>query len=90
MNIENWISKAKTAKNGKKYAVAHHHVEFFRKPEGTPNDVAAVCSEKVVADTYKVYALCENYSRGKMVKTWRMVKCFDHKNDAIQFWENIK
>lgn len=90
MNIENWISKAKTAKNGKKYAVAHHHVEFFRKPDGIPNDVAAECTEKVVADTYKVYVLCENYSRGKMVKTWRMVKSYQNKSDAINHWENIK
>lgn len=90
MDIENWISKLKTSKNGKKYAVAHRHVEFFRKPEGVPNDVAAECTEKVIADTYNVYILRENYLRGKMVKSWRIVKSYENKNDAMNHWENIK
>lgn len=65
MNIENWISKAKTAKNGKKYAVAHHHVEFFRKPDGIPNDVSAECTEKLLQTLIRYTCFAKTIRAGR-------------------------
>ncbi|WP_447886770.1 hypothetical protein [Serratia fonticola] len=48
------------------------------------------CTEHHAYDSYYVYKLCENYQRGKMAKSWRFVKCYERKEDAMSHWNKIK
>lgn len=90
MDISVWISPLKTDSKGRKFAVSHRHVEVMRKPEGTKNDACIECTERHTYDSYYVYKLCENYQRGKMVNSWRFVKCYERKEDALNHWNKIK
>lgn len=90
MDVSVWISPLKTDSKGRKFAVSHRHVEVMRKPEVSSECVATECSELHVYDSYYVYKLCENYQRGRIVNTWRYVKCFDNREDAMAHWSKIK
>lgn len=90
MDVSVWISPLKTDSKGRKFAVSHRHVEVMRKPEGSPDDVGVECSERHVYDSYYVYKLCENYQRGRIVNTWRYIKCYENKEDAMAHWSKIK
>ena len=88
-SYQNWITKAKTAETGKKYAVRHTHNEYLVKPESADN-TAAECTELKVVDSFSLMVFCENYQRGKMVGTWRVYKTFCDNDSAINCLEKIK
>lgn len=88
-SYQNWITKAKTAATGKKYAVRHTHNEYMVKPESADN-TAAECTELKVVDSFSLMVLCKNYQRGKMVGTWRVHKTFCDKDAALSCFAKIK
>lgn len=89
-NFDIWISESKTTKSGKKYAVHHRHLEFIMKMDGYANDDVNAPTMWTELNKFSVMVLCENYQRGKTVKTWRAHKTFDNKIDAMAYFKKLK
>lgn len=85
-----WISEAKTSKSGKKYAVMHSQSDVNMREEGYSNWDANAPFHMVRVNKFTVFVQCENYVRGKMVKSWRAKKTFTNKVDAMDYFKSIK